>query len=92
MTRTAAAMISVDEHKLSKLKSLAGGEGFLSRSIYSNFNLLKRLISFCNGDDTDVSFRVNLSCHPNGNLSTAAKTKVAGGLACQCAFNRRLCE
>lgn len=56
MTRTAAAMISADEHKLSKLKSLAGGEGFLSRSIYSNFNLLKRLISFCNGDDTDVSF------------------------------------
>lgn len=56
MTRTAAAMISADEHKLSKLKSLAGGEGFLSRSIYSNFNLLKRLISLCNGDDTDVSF------------------------------------
>lgn len=49
-------MISADERKLSKLKSLAGGEGFLSRSIYSNFNLLKRLISFCNGDDTDVSF------------------------------------
>lgn len=46
-------MISADEHKL---KSLAGGEGFLSRSIYSNLNLLKRLISLCNGDDTDVSF------------------------------------
>lgn len=38
------------------------------------------------------NYRVNLSCHPNGNLSTAAKTKVAGGLACQRAFNRRLCE
>lgn len=49
-------MISADERKLSKWKFLAGGEGFLSRSIYSNFNLSKRLISFCNGDDTDVSF------------------------------------